>query len=116
ERVAVAASQFIFGEMGTYIIAIMIMISTFGCNNGLIMAGARVYYTMAKDGLFFKKAKNLNSFHVPSWGLWIQGIWASALCLTGKYGDLLDYVMIIVMIFYILTIYGLFILRRKRPD
>ena len=116
ERVAVVASQFIFGEMGTYIIAIMIMISTFGCNNGLVMAGARVYYTMAKDGLFFSKAKNLNKFHVPSWGLWIQGVWASVLCLTGKYGDLLDYVMIIVMIFYILTIYGLFILRKKRPD
>lgn len=116
ERVAVAASHFIFGEMGTYIIAIMIMISTFGCNNGLVMAGARVYYTMAKDGLFFNKAKNLNKFHVPSWGLWIQGVWASVLCLTGKYGDLLDYVMIIVIIFYILTIYGLFILRKKRPD
>lgn len=116
ERVAVVASQFIFGETGTYIIAIMIMISTFACNNGLIMAGARVYYAMAKDGLFLKKAEKLNKFSVPSWGLWIQGIWASALCLTGKYGDLLDYVMIIVIIFYILTIIGIFILRKKMPN
>lgn len=116
ERVAVAASQFIFGETGTYIIAVMIMISTFACNNGLIMAGARVYYTMAKDGLFLKKAENLNKFSVPSWGLWIQCVWASALCLTGKYGDLLDYVMIIVIIFYILTIIGIFILRKKMPN
>jgi APA family basic amino acid/polyamine antiporter len=116
ERVAIAAAQPIFGDIGTYIIAIMIMISTFGCNNGLIMAGARVYYTMAKDGLFFKKAASLNSSSVPGWGLWFQCIWASALCLTGKYGDLLDYVMIIVVIFYILTIYGIFILRKKMPN
>ena len=116
DRVAIAAAQPIFGNTGTYIIAIMIMISTFGCNNGLIMAGARVYYTMAKDGLFFKKAANLNGSSVPGWGLWFQCIWASALCLTGKYGDLLDYVMIIVVIFYILTIYGIFILRRKMPN
>lgn len=116
DRVAVAASHPIFGNTGTYIIAVMIMISTFGCNNGLIMAGARVYYTMAKDGLFFKKAGNLNSASVPGWGLWFQCIWTSVLCLTGKYGDLLDYVMIIVIIFYILTIYGIFILRKRRPD
>ena len=116
ERVAVEASQYIFGTTGTYIIAVMIMISTFGCNNGLILAGARVYYTMAKDGLFFKKAAGLNEASVPGWGLWLQCIWASVLCLTGKYGDLLDYVMIIVVIFYILTIYGIFILRRKMPD
>ncbi|RZJ63447.1 MAG: amino acid permease [Flavobacterium sp.] len=116
DRVAIAAAQPIFGNTGTYIIAIMIMISTFGCNNGLIMAGARVYYTMAKDGLFFKKAASLNGSSVPGWGLWFQCIWASALCLTGKYGDLLDYVMIIVVIFYILTIYGIFILRRKMPN
>src|SRR5690606_11769419 len=103
ERVAVAAAQPIFGSVGTYVIAIMIMISTFGCNNGLIMAGARVYYTMAKDRLFFKKAASLNKASVPGWGLWFQCIWASALCLSGQYGDLLDYVMIIVVIFYILT-------------
>jgi APA family basic amino acid/polyamine antiporter len=116
DRVAVVASQYIFGDIGTYIIAIMIMISTFACNNGLIMAGARVYYTMAKDGLFFKKAAVLNSASVPAWALWAQCFWASALCLTGKYGDLLDFVIIIVLIFYILTIYGIFILRKKMPD
>lgn len=116
DRVAVVAAQYIFGQAGTIIIAVMIMISTFACNNGLIMAGARVYYTMAKDGLFFKKAATLNKANVPEWALWIQGIWASALCLTGQYGALLDFVVIIVMIFYILTIYGIFILRRKMPD
>jgi basic amino acid/polyamine antiporter, APA family len=116
DRVAVVASEYIFGTTGTIIIAVMIMISTFGCNNGLIMAGSRVYYTMAKDGLFFKKAAQLNKASVPGWGLWIQCIWASALCLTGKYGDLLDFVMIIVILFYILTIYGIFILRKKMPD
>ncbi len=116
DRVAVVASQYIFGNLGTLIIAIMIMISTFACNNGLIMAGARVYYTMAKDGLFFKKAAQLNHASVPAWALWAQCIWASALCLTGKYGDLLDFVIIIVLIFYILTIYGIFILRRTMPD
>jgi APA family basic amino acid/polyamine antiporter len=116
DRVAVVAAGHIFGTTGTLIIALMIMVSTFACNNGLIMAGARVYYTMAKDGLFFKKAALLNKASVPAWALWFQCIWASALCLTGKYGDLLDYVMIIVLIFYILTIYGIFILRRKMPD
>jgi basic amino acid/polyamine antiporter, APA family len=116
DRVAVVASQYIFGNIGTLVIAIMIMISTFACNNGLIMAGARVYYTMANDGLFFKKAAILNKFSVPAWALWAQCIWASALCLTGKYGDLLDFVIIIVLIFYILTIYGIFILRKKMPD
>ena len=116
DRVAVVASKYTFGDMGTIIIALMIMISTFACNNGLIMAGARVYYTMAKDGLFLKKAANLNSASVPEWALWVQCIWASVLCLTGKYGDLLDFVIIIVLIFYILTIYGIFILRKKMPD
>jgi APA family basic amino acid/polyamine antiporter len=116
DRVAVVASQYIFGDIGTVLIAVMIMISTFACNNGLIMAGARVYYTMAKDGLFFKKAASLNSKSVPEWALWAQCIWASALCLTGKYGDLLDFVIIIVLIFYVMTIYGIFILRRKSPN
>ncbi|RYD70745.1 MAG: amino acid permease, partial [Sphingobacteriales bacterium] len=116
DRVAVVASEYIFGNIGTLIIAIMIMISTFACNNGLIMAGARVYYTMAKDGLFLKKAANLNKASVPAWALWIQCLWASILCLTGEYGALLDFVMIIVLIFYILTIYGIFILRKKMPN
>lgn len=115
DRVAVVAAQYIFGDIGTLIIAVMIMISTFACNNGLIMAGARVYYTMANDGLFLNKASKLNQHGVPEWALWAQCIWAGFLCLTGKYGDLLDFVIIIVLIFYILTIYGIFILRKKQP-
>jgi APA family basic amino acid/polyamine antiporter len=116
DRVAVAASNIIFGNIGTYVIAVMIMISTFGCNNGLILAGARVYYTMAKDGLFFKKAGTLNENAVPAWALWAQCIVAGLLCLSGRYGDLLDMVSFIVVIFYILTIIGIFILRKKRPE
>ncbi|MEI8142976.1 MAG: amino acid permease, partial [Chitinophagia bacterium] len=116
DRVAVAASNVIFGEIGTYVIAAMIMISTFGCNNGLILAGARVYYTMAQDGLFFKKAGVLNNNGVPEWALWAQCIVASLLCLSGKYGDLLDMVSFIVVIFYVLTIIGIFILRKKLPN
>lgn len=116
DRVAVAASNVIFGNIGTYVIAVMIMISTFGCNNGLILAGARVYYTMAKDGLFFKKAGTLNENAVPAWALWAQCFVAGLLCLSGRYGDLLDMVSFIVVIFYILTIIGIFILRKKRPE
>lgn len=116
DRVAVAASQALFGNAGTIIIALMIMVSTFGCNNGLILAGARVYYTMAEDGLFFKKAGTLNKHGVPQWALWAQCIVASILCLSGKYGDLLDMISFVVVIFYVLTIIGIFILRSKRPD
>ncbi len=116
DRVAVAASNVIFGNIGTYVIAVMIMISTFGCNNGLILAGARVYYTMAQDGLFFKKAATLNQNAVPAWALWAQCVVAGLLCLSGRYGDLLDMVSFIVVIFYILTIIGIFILRKKRPE
>lgn len=116
DRVAVSASNMIFGNIGTYVIAVMIMISTFGCNNGLILAGARVYYTMAQDGLFFKKAGTLNRNAVPEWALWAQCVVASLLCLSGKYGDLLDMVSFIVVIFYVLTIAGIFILRKKRPE
>ncbi len=115
-RVALSASEAIFGNSGTVIIAIMIMISTFGCNNGLILAGARVYYTMANDQLFFKQAGKLNKNIVPEWALWIQCVMASALCLSGKYGDLLDMVSFVVVIFYVLTIAGIFILRKNRPD
>ena len=115
-RVALSASEAIFGSSGTIIIAIMIMISTFGCNNGLILAGARVYYTMANDKLFFKNAGSLNKNRVPEWALWIQCAMASALCLSGRYGDLLDMVSFIVVIFYVLTIAGIFILRKKYPD
>src|SRR5687768_17560580 len=89
DRVAVSAANAVFGNIGTYLIAIMIMISTFGCNNGLILAGARVYYSMAKDGLFFRQAGKLNEHAVPEWALWTQGIVAALLCLSGRYGDLL---------------------------
>jgi APA family basic amino acid/polyamine antiporter len=115
-RVALSASEAIFGSSGTIIIAVMIMISTFGCNNGLILAGARVYYTMANDKLFFKQAGSLNANRVPAWALWIQCAMAAALCLSGKYGDLLDMVSFIVVIFYVLTIAGIFILRKKYPQ
>ena len=116
DRVAVVASQYTFGDMGTIIIALMIMISTFACNNGLIMAGARVYYTMAKDGLFLKKAAELNDASVPAWALWVQCIWACVLCISGKFGDLLTYATFASLLFYILTILGVFILRKKEPN
>jgi basic amino acid/polyamine antiporter, APA family len=116
DRVAVAASKAIFGDIGTYVIAVMIMISTFGCNNGLILAGARVYYTMAKDGLFFKQTGTLNKNDVPEVALWMQCIVASLLCLSGKYGDLLDMISFVVVLFYALTIAGIFILRKKMPN
>ncbi len=116
DRVAVAAANEIFGNVGTYVIAVMIMISTFGCINGLVLAGARVYYTMAQDGLFFKQAGALNKNAVPQWALWAQCFWAGVLCLSGQYGDLLDMVSFVVVIFYVLTIAGIFILRKKRPD
>lgn len=116
DRVAVAASHVIFGNSGTIIIAIMIMVSTFGCNNGLIMSGARVYYSMAKDGLFFKKVGQLNKNSVPEFGLWIQCVIASLWSLSGKYGNLLDMISFVVVVFYMLTIIGIFILRKKRPD
>lgn len=116
DRVAVAAANEIFGNIGTYVIAVMIMISTFGCINGLVLAGSRVYYTMAQDRLFFKPAGVLNKNAVPQWALWAQCIWTAALCLSGQYGDLLDMVSFVVVIFYVLTIAGIFILRKKMPD
>lgn len=116
DRVAVAASHVIFGNAGTIIIALMIMVSTFGCNNGIILAGARVYYTMAKDGLFFKGVGRLNNNAVPEYALWLQCAFAAAWCLSGKYGDLLDMISFVVVGFYMLTIAGIFILRKKRPD
>jgi basic amino acid/polyamine antiporter, APA family len=116
DRVGVAASTVIFGAAGTIVIALMIMVSTFGCNNGLILSGARVYYTMAKDGLFFKQVGELNNASVPQKALWIQCILASIWCLSGKYGDLLDMISFVVVLFYMLTIIGIFILRKKRPD
>ena len=115
-RVAVAVSNAIFGPNGSIVIAVMIMISTFGCNNGLILAGARVYYTMANDGLFFKKVGTLNKNAVPERGLWLQALVASILCLSGGYGDLLDMISFVVVLFYALTIIGIAVLRKKRPD
>jgi APA family basic amino acid/polyamine antiporter len=116
DRVAVAAANKIFPDSGTILIAVLIMVSTFGCNNGLILAGARVYYTMAKDGLFFKNVGTLNKHSVPQVALWIQCIAASLWSLSGKYGQLLDMISFVVVLFYILTIAGIFILRKKRPD
>ncbi|HEV2851853.1 MAG TPA: amino acid permease [Thermoanaerobaculia bacterium] len=130
DRVATAALSVIFGPAGAAIMAIAIIISTFGCNNGLILAGARVYYAMACDNLFFRRTGTLNEKRVPAFGLILQGIWASLLVLPrtrligddgavtygNLYGDLLDYVVFAVLIFYILTIAGIFVLRRKRPE
>ncbi len=131
DRVASETANVIFPGAGATIMAIAIMVSTFGCNNGLILAGARAYYAMARDGLFFRRVGELNKQHVPAWGLIIQGIWAGVLVLprtvktdasgavTGYgnlYGNLLDYVISAALIFYILTIIGIFVLRRKRPD
>jgi APA family basic amino acid/polyamine antiporter len=94
----------------------MIMISTFGCNNGLILAGARVYNAMAIDKLFFKKAATLNKYAVPEYALWAQFVMASILCLSGKYGDLLDMISFVVVLFYAITIIGIFKLRKTMPD
>ncbi len=116
DRIGVVASQSIFGDSGTIVIAIMIMISTFGCNNGLILAGARVYNVMAIDKLFFKKAALLNKHAVPEYALWAQFVMASILCLSGKYGDLLDMIAFVVVLFYAVTILGIFKLRKSRPD
>jgi basic amino acid/polyamine antiporter, APA family len=115
-RIALSVSNEIFGASGTTILAVLIMISTFGCNNGLILSGARVYYTMAKDGLFFNSTGKLNDNAVPGYALWIQCAVACILCLSGQYGNLLDMVSFVVVLFYVLTIAGIFILRKKRPD
>lgn len=116
DRLATTAANKIFGSNGTIIIAVLIMVSTFGCINGLVLAGARVYYTMAKDGLFFKKAGTLNANAVPQWALWAQCVVACLLCLSGGYGNLLDMISFVVVIFYVLTILGIFILRKKQPE
>ncbi len=131
DRVASETANVIFPGAGATIMAVAIMISTFGCNNGLILAGARAYYAMARDGLFFRRVGELNKNHVPAWALIIQGIWAGVLVLPrtvktnsvgdlvgygNLYGNLLDYVISAALIFYILTIAGLFLLRWKRPD
>jgi APA family basic amino acid/polyamine antiporter len=116
DRVGVAAAQIISPLYGSYIMASLIMLSTFACNNGLILSGARVFYAMANDGLFFKPASRLNKQGVPAWSLVAQCIWACGLCLTGTYGNLLDYVIFSVLLFYIITIYGVMVLRKTKPQ
>jgi basic amino acid/polyamine antiporter, APA family len=117
DRVGTAVMEQMFGGTGAAIMAIAILISTFGCCNGLLLAGARVYYAMARDGLFFKSVAKVNrKYKTPAVSLVVQGIWTCVLCLSGTYGDLLNYVIFAVLVFYILTIAGLFVLRYKRPD
>ena len=114
---ATAAAFKMFGPVAVQLMAAAIMISTFGCNNGLILSGARVYYAMAKDRLFFRKAGELDPVHhAPRFSLATQCVWAVLLTLSGSYSDLLDYVIFAVLLFYMLTIAGLFVLRRTRPD
>jgi basic amino acid/polyamine antiporter, APA family len=117
DRVGTAVLQQMFGSTGGTLMAIAIMLSTFGCCNGLILAGARVYYAMAKDGVFFKQVATLHpKYKTPYVSLLVQGVWTCILCVSGSYGQLLDYIVFAVLVFYILTIYGLFVLRRKHPN
>jgi APA family basic amino acid/polyamine antiporter len=116
DRVATSVMSVIVGEYAAIIMAVFIMISTFGCNHIMILAGPRVYYAMAKDGLFFKKVGSLNNKGVPAFALIVQGAWSIVLCLSGTYGNLLDYVIFAVLLFFTLTILAIFILRKKRPD
>src|SRR5450759_846634 len=117
DRVAAAAASSMFGPVAVRIMAAAIMVSTFGCINGITLSGARVYYAMAKDKLFFRQSETLNpKTHAPVFSLTVQCIWASLLTLSGRYNDLLDYVIFAVLLFYILTIAGLFVRRRTRPD
>jgi APA family basic amino acid/polyamine antiporter len=115
-RVASAAVAALVGPGAAVLVAVGILVSTFGCANGMVLAGARVNFAMAQDGLFFRPAGKLNARGVPGVALWMQAGWASLLCLSGTYGDLLDYVIFAVLLFYILTLGGLFVLRQKRPD
>ena len=116
DRVGTAAAEIIFGPAAVSIVAAAILVSTFGCNNGLILAGARVSYAMARDRLFFAKAGTLNRHDVPAFALVVQAVWTSFLCLTGTYGQLLDYVIFAALLFYVATTLGLFVLRAKRPE
>jgi len=117
DRVGAAAGEIIFGAAGQYILAAAIMISTFGCNNGLILAGARVYFAMARDRLFFSRLGQLNPrYRSPNAALVTQAVWASLLTLSGTYIELLDYIIFAVLLFYIITIAALFVLRRTRPE
>jgi len=117
DRVATAVMESAFGALGAKLMAAAILVSTFGCVNGMLLAGARVYYAMSRDGLFFKGVGKLSEkSKTPVNSLWVQWAWTCLLCLSGSYGQLLDYVIFAVLIFYILTIVGLFVLRRTRPD
>lgn len=116
DRVATSAMSVVFGDYAAIIMAVFIMISTFGCNHGLILAGSRVYYAMAKDGLFFRKVAEINKKGVPGFAIAIQGVWSILLCLSGTYSNLLDYIMFAVLIFFTLTILAIFILRKRKPD
>jgi APA family basic amino acid/polyamine antiporter len=116
DRVGTAVAETIFGPSGAVLMASAILISTFGCNNGLILSGARVLYAMARDGLFFRRAGTLNSNNVPAFALIVQSIWTAVLCLTGTYGQLLNYVIFAALLFYAFTTAGLFILRRTKAD
>ena len=117
DRVGTAALQAMFGDAGLYLMAGAIMISTFGCNNGLILSGARVYYAMARDNLFFKRAGDLHpTYKTPAVALAAQAIWTSVLCLSGTYGELLNYVIFAALLFYMITAVGIFVLRSRQPD
>ena len=116
DRVGTAAAEMIFGASAATIMAVAILISTFGCNNGLILSGARVYWAMARDRLFFDRLGRLNKHSVPAAALIVQSIWTSLLCLTGTYGQLLNFVIFAALLFYVATTVGLFVLRRKLPD
>jgi APA family basic amino acid/polyamine antiporter len=117
DRIGVAAAEVIFGDIGQKLMAAAIMISTFGCLNGLLLAGARVYYAMAKDGLFFASAGILDrKTNVPVFGLIIQGIWSAMLAMSGKYGDLLEYVVFAALLFYVATVAAVMVLRKTKPD
>ena len=116
DRVAAVTANVILGSFGAVAIAMLIMVSTFGSDNGLILSGPRVYYSMAEHKLFFRKVGRLNKSGVPAYGLWIQCVWASILCLSGRYSDLLSYVIFVEVLFYMLTIGGIFILRKRLPD
>ncbi len=117
DRVATAVMESAFAGLGAKLMAAAILVSTFGCVNGMLLAGARVYYAMSRDGLFFKSVGKLSAkSKTPVNSLWVQWAWTCLLCLSGSYGQLLDYVIFAVLIFYILTIAGLFVLRRTRPD
>src|SRR3989440_954948 len=116
DRVGTAALQSMFGDAGLYIMAVAIMISTFGCNNGLILSGARVYYAMSRDNLFFRSAGVLHPrYKTPAVALVVQAVWTSLLCLSGTYSQLLEFVIFAALLFYMLTAVGLFVLRLKRP-